>query len=144
MPPCNKRFLRPTRLYNPNCISIGLEFFAQLTGECRPACWGMSFPLKSCPFAWRSRPHFCTAHVRVSSGMSGHALPPQNCPFPWRIWTHLICVSLGPPNSASQTAPLDLLFLHSSLKTVPILYNWHAFPPKLPLSMGRSGAPFHT
>jgi len=83
----------------------------------------MSLPLRNCPFArgiWTSsnnasfgRPEsiiqtasrwvqpFCTAHVRVSSGMSGRALPPQNYPFQWAHPTH---DSLSPPEPTTQTA----------------------------------------
>jgi len=51
-----------------------------------------------------------------------HSSPP-NCSFPWGIWTTMVR-SLGPPDSASQTASrLIQMFLHSLRKTVHIFYN---------------------
>jgi len=40
--------------------------------------------------------HFCTAHGRVSSGMSGHVLFPKNWLFTWGIWTSSNAWFLGP------------------------------------------------
>jgi len=45
-PPSNTCFLGPTRIYNPNGISIGSAVFAQLTSECRRECRGNPFPSK--------------------------------------------------------------------------------------------------
>ena len=52
----------------------------------------------------------------------------QNCPFPWRILTHLIHGSLGPNESASQTASrLVQPFSHSSpirSHTDRLMHRW--------------------
>jgi len=53
----NLCFIRPTRIYNPNGISIGSAVFAQMTAE-----------------------------VSLYFTM-GRPFPPQNCLFPWGIWT---------------------------------------------------------
>ena len=76
---------------------------------------------------------FCTRHVTVI-GHVGACPSPQNFPFLWGSGPHLVCGSLGPPDSASQTASrLIQPFLHSSRQTVPILYKGRPFPKKLPL-----------
>jgi len=57
------------------------------------------------------------------------ALPPQNCLFPWGIWTHVVHNALGPSKPTTQTASqLVQPFLHSSLQSVPILYNRPSTP----------------
>ena len=48
----NTCLLRPTRVHNPNGISIGSAVFAQLT-QCRRGCPSMRFPLKIAH--WRIR-----------------------------------------------------------------------------------------
>jgi len=68
----------------------------------------------------------------------------QGMPFPSKLplakgdlHSHLICGSLGSPDSASQvTSRLVEPFLHSSRQKVPILYNGRPFPSKLPFPMG--------
>jgi len=42
-------FLRPTRVHNPNGISIGSAVFSQFTSESRGACRGMLFLFKIAP-----------------------------------------------------------------------------------------------
>jgi len=64
---------------------------------------------------------------------------PQNCPFPWGHGPHIICGSLGPPDSASQMASVSVQpFLHSSQQKFPILYSGRPFSPKFPLPMAGS------
>jgi len=131
---------------------------AQLTIDCRRICPGRSFALKTVTSHADLNPHlirasladpsppkwhldqfsgFCTAYVRVSSGMSEHALLPQNCPFQWQICTSSNTWFVGPPNSASETESqsVQLIKAHSpndisigstfcsSQRSVPILYN---------------------
>jgi len=70
--------------------------------------------------------HFCTVHSTVSSGT---LVPPGKYD-----WT---CSSFGPMESTTQTANRSLQpFLPSSRQKVPIPYNGHTFPQKLPLPMG--------
>jgi len=45
-PPSNTCFLGPTRVQNPNDISISSAVFAQLMSERHQACWGMPCSLK--------------------------------------------------------------------------------------------------
>jgi len=98
--PCKICFHQPTRVLNPNGISIDSAIFVQLTAECRRARPFMSFPLKIVPshgdvdfrliHASLGSPESITqtASRSVQSGHAlGHALSPQNCPFPWGIWT---------------------------------------------------------
>ena len=68
-------FLEPTRAHNPNGISIGSAVFAQVTAECRRCR-----ELEACP-----------SPLELSLPL-GDLNP------------HLIHGSLGPPDSASQTA----------------------------------------
>ena len=42
----NTCFFGPTRVHNPNGISISSAVFAQFMSECHRACWEMSFPIK--------------------------------------------------------------------------------------------------
>jgi len=90
--------------------------------------WGIWTPSKTY-LLWQVQ-LFCTAHVRVSSGMSGHAIPPQNFPFPWGSEPHLIRGSFGPPDSASQTASSSVQPFYTDLSSVPILYSGPPLPPQ--------------
>ena len=63
--PPNTCFLGPTRILNPNGISISSAIFAQFTAEC------------SHTIQWAAPP------------------PPQNCPLPWGIWTIRYMVPLA-------------------------------------------------
>jgi len=72
--PFNTCIRGPTRVRNPNGISIGSAIFAKLTAECRRACQGMSFPIKIAP-------------------LLGGDLDP-----------HLTHGSMGQPESTTQTA----------------------------------------
>jgi len=55
-PPSNTRFIEPSRVHNPNSISVGSAVFAQLTRDCRRTFRGMFFPLKIAPSHRRSEP----------------------------------------------------------------------------------------
>jgi len=64
---------------------------------------------------------------------------PSKLPLPiGNVNPHLILDSLGPSEPITQTASRSVPpFLHSSLQSVPILYNGlPLFPSKLPLPMG--------
>jgi len=64
---------------------------------------------------------------------------PSKLPLPMGdLDPHLIHDSLGPSAPKTQTASrLFQPFLHSSLQSVPVLYNWLPHPPsKLPVLMG--------
>jgi len=100
-PPSNTLFLGLTRILNLNGISTSSAIFTQLMTK-------RSYTLK-----WA-------------------ALPPQNCPLLiGRSEPHLICGSLGLPDSASQMATGSVRqFLHSSRQSVPILHNELLFPPQ--------------
>jgi len=71
---------------------------------------------------------------------------PSKFPLPMgKSGPHLICGSLGPPYSASQTAyRLGEPFLYSSRQTVPILYNGRPFPQKIAHSDGQIWTPSNT
>ena len=136
--PSNTCFLGPTRVHNPNSSSIGSAVFAQFTSECRRACQGMHFPLKTAPYHMGSVPHvirgflgppnsasqtasqlsrFCTAHGRKSLYFTMGASFPQNCPLPWgNLNPHLIHGSLGPSESSSTQIP--------SWSVQPFLESW--------------------
>jgi len=74
--------------------------------------------------------HFCTAHGRVSMGMSFPLII-----APSHEWSgpHLIHASLGPVESITQTVSRSVQpFLHRSRQSVAILYNG---PPLSPLKL---------
>jgi len=74
--------------------------------------------------------HFCTAHGKVSSGMSGHVLSPNNSPLHRWFGPNLIHPSLGPPESITQIASGSFQpFLHRSWQSVATL---HYGPPLFP------------
>jgi len=75
----------------------------------------------------------CTAHIIMSSGMSGHGLPLNIAHR--EIWTPSNTWFLGQPTQHPKQH-LGQPFLHSLWQTVPVLYNWRS--PKLPVPMGRS------
>ena len=54
--PSNTIFLGPTRVHNPNGISICSAVFAQITADCRYALQG-PFPPLNYPLPWGSGPH---------------------------------------------------------------------------------------
>jgi len=87
--------------------------------------------------------HFCTTQGRESLYFT------TDRPFPLKIAPshegsepHLICGSLGPPESSIQMASQSVhLFLYSPRHSVPLptLYNGSPFPLKVAASHGRSG-----
>jgi len=106
----------PTRVHNPNGISIVSAIFAQLTEECRRAC--PTSPGMSCPF-------------------------PKNCAFAWGyLDPHLIRDSLDPPESSTQTASRLVQPFCTADRKMSLYFTvgWAAlFPSKLPLPVGGPG-----
>jgi len=121
--PSNLSFLGPFRVYNPNGIIIGSDFFAQETAECLYSLqWAPIYP-KVAPYHGASGPPSNTwfpgpTRVLNQNGMSigsavfaqitaecpyGTLLSPQNCPFPWAdLNPHLIHGLLGPKSSTKR------------------------------------------
>jgi len=120
----NLCFLRPTRVHNPNCKSIGSAVSAQLTAESPYTLqWATLSPIiaPSRGGSWRhlihdslsrTEPTIQTASrsVQLFSHRwpqsvpilyNGTPLSPQNWPFPWGSGPHL---SLGQPESSTQMA----------------------------------------
>ena len=146
----NTCFLEPTRVHNPNGISIGSAVFPQLTAEFRivPPHGSVWTPPSNTCLIRPTRVHnqngisidsavfaFCAPHIKVSSAMSGHDLPsPSELPLPIAIWTHLMWFlgfnRLSIPNGIS----IGSVVLHRSRQTVPILYNGRPFPCRLQLN----------
>jgi len=108
--PSNSRFLRPTRVYNANGISIGSTVFAQLTESV-----------------------IGRRHV-------GACPSPQNCPFSLGDPDpRLMRGSLGPHDAASQTASPSVQTVFAQITAdSPYTLQWAApsFNFKMPLSMG--------
>ena len=130
--PPNTCLLRTTRVHNPNGISIGSAFFAQLT-QCRRGCPSMCFPLKIAHWRiGRSGPYlihgslahpnpkperhldrfsrFCRAAERGRLNRIRHVAPmytPCNTGFLWPTRVHN-------PNGKSISSAI----LHSSLQSV--------------------------
>jgi len=108
--PRNTCFLGPTRVHNPNGIWIDSAIFTQLTAE-RP-----------CTLQW------------AALSLSKLPLPTGDlAPIEYKIsWAQ------RPTEPITQTAPrLVEPFLHSSMQSVPILYNG----PPLPLTTCRALPP---
>jgi len=119
--------LRPTRVHNPNDMSIGSAIL-KLTAECRRACPDMFFPLKIAPWygaiwtlsnAWFLGP----TRVHTPNGISiGSAVfagsPIKNGSIVFarlrQCAPHVTRASLGPPQSTTQTASGSVRsFVHS-------------------------------
>jgi len=91
--------------------------------------------------------HCCTAHGRVSSHrvIPGMLFPSQSCSFPWRdLNPDLTSGSLGPPNSASQTASRSVSRLCTAHGRRSLYFTMSRLQPKLPFPMGRSEPPSNT
>jgi len=102
--------------------------------------------------------HFCTAHGRVSSGMSGHVLSLNNCPFAWGIWASCNTCFLGPtrvhnPNGTSIGSAVFAQFTSECrrtcrgmplpLKIVPSHGDlYHGPPDSASQTTSRSAQPF--
>jgi len=115
--------------------------FAQLTAECRRARRGMSFPTAA--LHGGSGSHACflgPTRVHNPNGISiGSALPLKITPSHGDLYSHLRG-SLGPPDSASQTASQSVQpFFRDDRTVMSILYNGTPLPPKLPLPIGDVG-----
>jgi len=68
--------------------------------------------------------HFCTAYVRLWSGMPGHLLSLKITPSHGAIWLPCNTWFLGPPESKSQTVCRSIQpFLHRWPQSVLVLYN---------------------
>jgi len=75
--------------------------------------------------------HLCTAHVRVSSAVVGHAFPLKIAPSRGRIWTPIQYMVLGVHMSPWHLSQLAVFC------TAHADCRWAcAFPYKLPLHMG--------
>jgi len=104
--PPNTCLLNPTRVHNPNCISIGSVIFAPLMAYCCRTCPGIktapspgaiwthiqyTVPLdypSAQPKQYLNRfSCFCTAQCKVSYFTMGQPFSPHNSPFPLGICT---------------------------------------------------------
>jgi len=152
-------FLVPTRIHNPNGMSICSALFAQLT----TVSSGMSFPLKIAPLYWVSLDPIMVSwfmvswtHLRprempsrsvepflqgrrkwmvqlYSPGLCQCSSPCNTCfhePTPSNAWF------LGPPKSSTQFHLDQFSLFHSSQQSVPILYNGPPFTLKIINSHG--------
>jgi len=147
VPPCNTCFLRPTRVHNPNGISIGS---ATAHGTLSSGMPEHSYLLKIAHShrgiwtpsnAWFLEP--TRAHnpnvisigsaVRVSSDMLWNALPSKNAPSEGGSGPHLTCSSLGPADSASQTVSRSVQPFSTAHRRVSLYFTIGChFPPQLP------------
>jgi len=128
-------FLRPTRVHNPNGISIVSAVLPQFMAENPYTYSGFFFPPKLPLTMGISGPHLIHGSLHppefstqiasrsvqpflprlpqsVSTLYNGMLLPHSKLPFPmWHLDPHLIRGSLDPPESSTQKA----LFLQVSL-----------------------------
>jgi len=104
--------------------------------------WGSGLPSNTC-FLGSIRVHnpngisigsAVFAQLMAQSCRRCHVCPsPQNCPSHGESEPHLIRCSMGPPDSASQTASRSVQpFMHSSRQTVPIYFTMAAAPVPAP------------
>ena len=126
-PPSNTWFPRPTRVLNPNGISIGSAIFAQLTavspgtlappGEYGCTCASLCPPKSITRMANQSvQPFLHCSWQKVPILYNGRSFPPKLPLLMGDLDPHLTHGSLGPHESSAQMASRSVQqFSHGSL-----------------------------
>jgi len=163
VPPANACFFGPTRVHNPNGISIGSAVLhnsqQSVVGHARacsfpqklPLGMGHSGPPSNTWFLTLTHPspqpkrhldwfsHFCTAHGKVLCGMPGYVFFPKNCPFAWgNLDSHLRHGSLGQSKSKSQMASrlVQPFFAELTTECLYLTMGRHFSPQNFPFQLG--------
>jgi len=103
--------------------------------QCAPHVTHASFspPESTIQTASRSVQPFLHSSWQSIWACPGMSFPLKIAPSHGDLDPHLILISLGPPESITQTASRSVQpFLHSSRQTVHILYNGRPFPKNCP------------